>query len=464
MTTTITRDPIMKALRRGLLLAAFLLPLGACSTEEILNVEDPDIINPGSVNSPAGARALFAGAIGEFSFAIVGDNGGTEGQILVSGSFTDELINSETFPTRLEYELRSISLGNGTLAGVFRNLHRARVLLEASVPALQQYSPTPTYRIGESFALAGLAYVFAGENYCSGVPFSNAFPAIAYGTPLTTSEIFTRSIERFDSAMVLLTETDTATVSRRYLAQVGKGRALLNQGNYAAAAAAVAGVPLNFVYNTTHTITSGRQQNGAHVFTWGTERFSVAEIEGTNGLNFRLAADPRVKSVRTPATNVGFDNFTPQWNPLKYPVPTTSLLIASGVEAKLIIAEAAMAGNPGAWLDTLNFLRANLRALGFVGPTDTLPTDSLAPLVDPVTAAAREDRMFRERAFWLYLTGHRLGDLRRLMRQYGRAEDAVFPTGGHPHGKGTYGDDVNLPVPSGERNNPNFTGCIDRLP
>ena len=467
MTTTITRDPTMKALRRGLLLAAFLLPLGACSTEEILNVEDPDIINPGSVNSPAGAAALFAGAIGEFSFAIVGDAGGTEGQILVSGSFTDELINSETFPTRLEYELRSISLGNGTLGPIFRNLHRARVLLEASVPALQQYAPTPPYRIGESFALAGLTYVFAGENYCSGVPFSNAFPAITYGTPLTTSEMFTRAIERFDSAMVLLTAADTATVARLNLARVGKGRALLNRGgpgDVAAAAAAVAAVPLTFVYNTTHTITSGRQQNGAHVFTWGTERFSVAEIEGTNGLNFRLARDPRVKSVRTPATNVGFDNFTPQWNPLKYPVPTASLPLASGVEAKLIIAEAVMAGAPGAWRDTLNFLRANLRALGFVGPADTLPTDSLAPLVDPVTAAAREDLMFRERAFWLYLTGHRLGDLRRLMRQYGRAEDAVFPTGLHPHGKGTYGDDVNLPVPSGELNNPNFTGCIDRLP
>ncbi|MEX2155336.1 MAG: hypothetical protein WD773_00680 [Gemmatimonadales bacterium] len=456
MTTTITRDPIMKALRRGLLLAAFLLPLGACSTEEILNVEDPDIINPGSVNSPAGARALFAGAIGEFSFAIVGDNGGTEGQILVSGSFTDELINSETFPTRLEYELRAISLGNGTLAGVFRNLHRARVLLEASVPALQQYSPTPTYRIGESFALAGLAYVFAGENYCSGVPFSNAFPAIAYGTPLTTSEIFTRSIERFDSAMVLLTAADSETVARLNLARVGKGRALLNRGgpgDVAAAAAAVAAVPLTFVYNTTHTITSGRQQNGAHVFTWGTERFSVAEIEGTNGLNFRLAGDPRVQSVRTPATNVGFDNFTPQWNPLKYPTPTTSLPIASGVEAKLIIAENLLANTPGtAWLDTLNSLRA------------TAITPALAPLADPGSAATRQDLVMRERAFWLYLTGHRLGDLRRLMRQYGRAEDAVFPTGGHPHGKGTYGDDVNLPVPSGERNNPNFTGCIDRLP
>jgi len=99
--------------------AAFALILAACSSRELLTVEDPDIINPGAVNSPAGASALFSGAIGQFSFAIVGDAGGTEGQILVSGSMADELVNSETFPTRLEYELRASSLQNGTLLTVF---------------------------------------------------------------------------------------------------------------------------------------------------------------------------------------------------------------------------------------------------------------------------------------------------------------------------------------------------------
>jgi starch-binding outer membrane protein, SusD/RagB family len=446
--------------------AAFALILAACSTREILTVEDPDIINPDAVNSPAGAAALFAGGIGEFSFAVVGDAGGTEGQILVGGSMSDELVNSETFPTRLEYELRASSLQNGTLLTIFRNLQRARVLLEASVPKLQQYSPTPASRIGESFALAGLTYVFAGENYCSGVPFSNPFPATSYGNPLTTAEIFTVAIERFDSAFAYFTAGDTGVTRRINLTRVGKARALLNRagpGDVAAAAAEVAAVPLDFSYNTTHTITSGRQQNGVHVFTWLSERFSVANVEGTNGLNFRAAADPRVKSDRTPANNVGFDNSTPQFNPLKYPARTTSLPIANGIEAKLIIAEALLAANDASWLDTLNMLRRNLRPLGFLGPADTLASDTLIALVDPVTPAAREDLLFRERAFWLYLTGHRLGDLRRLMRQYGRLEDNVFPTG--LHFKGTsYGDDVNLPVPFDELNNPNFTGCIDRLP
>ena len=94
-----------------------------------------------------------------------------------------------------------------------------------------------------------------------------------------------------------------------------------------------------------------------------------------------------------------------------------------------------------------------------------------APLVDPVDPAARVDMMFRERAFWLYLTDHRMGDLRRLVTQYGRSASAVFPGGGGaqyvvdgvPKG-GVFGNDVNLPIPSDELNNPKFTACIDRNP
>jgi len=37
--------------------------------------------------------------------------------------------------------------------------------------------------------------------------------------------------------------------------------------------------------------------------------------------------------------------------------------------------------------------------------------------------------LYRERAFWLYLTGRRLGDLRRLIKNYGRDPEAIFPAG-----------------------------------
>lgn len=461
MTSTM-KASMMTILRRGMIAAVCLLSIGSCSTSDILDVSIPDVIDPAVVTTPAGARALYAGALGEFIVGVVGDNGGIEGQILVSGSFTDELFNSETFPTRLEYELRTIDLRNGTLLTVFRNLQRARYLSEQSAASLQKYDPSLPYRIGESFALAGLAYVFAGENYCSGVPFSNPFPTASYGQPLTTSQIFTTAIERFDSAMTYLTTPDTEAVLRQWLAQVGKGRALLDRGDpgdAAAAAAAVASVPDTFQYITTHTNNSDRQRNGIYAFTKQNKRFSVADVEGSNGLNFRTANDPRVVVTRSPANNLGFDNSTPQWDPTgKYPSITANTQIATGIEAKLIIAEERLLNSPGTtdWLDTLNALRAR----------DIKP--AMAALADPGTPALRLDLVMRERAFWLYLTGHRLGDMRRLLRQYGRTLQTVFPIGSATQPgasvKGTYGTDVNLPVPFDELNNPNFTGCIDRNP
>ena len=80
-----------------------------------------------------------------------------------------------------------------------------------------------------------------------------------------------------------------------------------------------------------------------------------------------------------------------------------------------------------------------------------------------MTQTEAEDFHFSERAFWMWSTGHRVGDLRRLVRQYGRSMDATFPTGTYFKG-GTYGVDSNMPLPLEEMNNPNSNGCLDRNP
>lgn len=86
---------------------------------------------------------------------------------------------------------------------------------------------------------------------------------------------------------------------------------------------------------------------------------------------------------------------------------------------------------------------------------------ALPPLTDPGTQEARISLHFREKAFWTFSRGQRLGDLRRLVRQFGRPADQVFPVG--PHYKtSVYDNDVNLPVHTYETNNPKFTACLDR--
>mgnify|MGYP003290203201 CR=1 FL=1 len=117
--------------------------------------------------------------------------------------------------------------------------------------------------------------------------------------------------------------------------------------------------------------------------------------------------------------------------------------MADGIEARLIEAEAQLRSNDfGGMRTTLNDLRAGAD-LGL----DPLPT--------PGSATEAEDQLFSERAFWLFATGHRLGDMRRLIRQYNRPVNTVFPNGPYFKG-GLYGTDVNVPVPFQEQNNPEY--------
>ena len=87
---------------------------------------------------------------------------------------------------------------------------------------------------------------------------------------------------------------------------------------------------------------------------------------------------------------------------------------------------------------------------------------AMAALPTPATQAEATSLFFREKALWQFSRGFRLSDLRRLVRQYGRTQDQVFPTGIFFKSGTPYGSDVNFPVTTDEYNNPDFKGCTDR--
>ena len=62
------------------------------------------------------------------------------------------------------------------------------------------------------------------------------------------------------------------------------------------------------------------------------------------------------------------------------------------------------------------------------------------------------------------LTGHRLSDMRRLIRQYHRGAETVFPTGVDAVTGSAYGTSIEFPVSSDESNNPNSHGCLNTEP
>jgi hypothetical protein len=449
------------------LLALFL----ACNSKDLLTVTDPDVARPDALQGAGALPAQRAGAVGNFGVAYNGGAADVE-QVHLSALLSDEFINTETFPTRIEIDQRAMTLPNTSLIGTFFDLTRARSFADLAVDNYRLSAKTPADSAGfpEVLSLSGLSYILFAENYCGNVPVSkqNADGSFTFGAGEATNTLLDSAISKFNQALTVPQAT-ILTATFKQLAQVGKGRALLDQGKYAEAALAVAGVSTTFQYNYLHSETTGRQNNGTWSLTVSVARFGEADAEAGIGLPYQSdgnlkktsgLVDPRVADSvanRAGQGNKGFDGTTIQWVQAKYPARSSAVTIADGVEARLIEAEASLnAGDVAGALATLNALRSNAALLALRG----YPANSLPPLTLQVTAAAQQDQLFKERAYWLYLTSHRLGDLRRLIRQYGRPVNAVFPNGAYFKG-GLYGTDVNVPVPFQEQNNPQYdkTAC-----
>lgn len=453
-------------------LGGLALVTSACS--DLLNVNDPDVVTPGNLGDPSVLPTIRAGAVGDFTLAYSGSgadgSGGIEGVIMTGGLLSDEWVNSETFPNRILDDARQVAINDATMQTVFRNVQRARRATEFAANRYRGLAPDTLTEPGfaEMLGLEGFMWVFMAENYCSGVPVSHANEdgTLVFGNPLTTTQLLDTALARFDAAIA----TTTSTTMIR-LATVGKARAQLDRGQFAAAGTTAGAVPLTFAYTVQHTENTGRENNGIFNANVINERYSVADKEGINGLAWRSVPDPRTPFERVPGTDVGFDNATPQYDALRYGDRKAAVTVATGAEAGLIVAEAALqAGDTGAgggFLTALNALRAAPPAYFNSTRAGVLPVAPMAALTtaDITAAGGAVNLLFNERARWLWLTAHRLNDLRRLVRQYGRPVNTVFPTGAYFKVQvPTYGNDVNFPIPIDEQNNPNFTQCIDRNP
>jgi starch-binding outer membrane protein, SusD/RagB family len=448
MTNTLRARGGRWSLPRIAALAAILtLPLAACNPDDLLDVPDPDVSRPGAVTGAAGLPAILNAARGDFQVAYSGTGGGTgfEGLVNMSGLFTDELFFTETFPTRVVVDRRRIEnddISNATMRDIFFTIQRARQTAETAIAGFEEFGPG---EIGhsEALSLGGYAYVLLAEIYCAPLPFStlNDDSELVPGPALSRDAMLDQAITYFTEAQTIA--EDLGDSDFEFLARVGHARALVDKGttNLAAAAALVGPVPTDFVYLVFHSDNADRQNNGIWEFNWNQGRWTQANSEAGEGLPFRNG-DPRTPFVNL---GVGFDGARALFGTLKYPDRDADVHLADGIEARLIEAEAQLTlGNTTASINTLNALRT------------TVP--GLLPLTLQATAAAQQNQLFSERAFWLYLTAHRLGDLRRLVRQYGRLESTIFPSGTYTgRGGGTYGNQVAFPVPFEERNNPNFT-------
>jgi hypothetical protein len=416
--------------------------MAALGCSSLTDVDSPDVVQPEQLSNAAGAEALTTGALASIMspFMTFAYN---------TSVFSDEQKLATAFTSFADIDFRTQSLTFNEYGPIL--MHRVRTQTQQAIEVRQEFAPTPRARIGQLFATKGLAELFIGETSCNGTPLTDIKGTTAFFSgPLTSDSILKVATSSFDSALIYA--TDSARILN--LAKVGRGRALLDRGQYAQAGAAVAGVPTNYVYNAEATLAVTLQIN----LIWNNNNLktaTVADREGGNGLDFVSAGDPRVPTI---ANGVGADGVTPVYIFGKYSGQASPIPMVTGIEARLIEAEAALQANKNdtsptgtGWLGILNTLRA------------TAVTPAMAPLADPGSFDARVNLLFRERAFWLYGTGHRMGDLRRLLRQYARTEAQTWPKGPYKGGV-SYGNEVVFILTLSEQANPNARTCTDKNP
>ncbi len=445
--------------RWSVLLLAGVLAAAACDGGE--GPLPPNVTDPATIKTPGGTMQFYRGVVLQFERL-------QDDFFRDVGVLADELAALPMPPEKVN-QIGELNSRSNLLSSADRwhpLLHTIRAQAREARGFFEAYLPDSVAQRSYLYAIEGYADVMLADLFCSGIPMSTVDYGGDYtlGTGSTTSEVYRQAAALFDTAFALAEGHDVY----RHLAAVGWGRSLLGRGDFDGAKAAVLTIPDAYSFrvaapNTSTAGVLGGQVARNYKSTGGSP--SVADHEGTSGLDYLSSADPRIAPTPPPPRNSS-DNLKdfygyPLYLAGKYPVGgTIDLVLASGIEARLIEAEAALRSNAadGRWLDILNHLRTT--AVTSIVPS---VSDPLPMLEDPEDDLARVDLLFRERAFWLYLTGHRQGDMRRLVRQYSRSVSSVFPNGSYPGGDGRYGGEIVLPVPESEQQyNPGYKGCINR--
>ena len=467
--------------------------------QDLLEVEIEGQITEEQINSPAAAQALRLGALGSFlqvnGSSVVG-NSTLFGLVNNTGLLADEIVNRAVAGPANVVDQR-INVGSSDYALMQTTRGRAFQAFDAITANMptSAFPNAPRLR-GELLFVIGYLEMQFAENFCAGVPLSRRVNnTITYGQRLTTTQMLDSSIAHYNQALALITDTlaDSASLTLRRAVRVAKARAFINKGTASdadSAAASVGGaspVPTNFVYAMTFGGTAVTSINTHWLYMAAASgaagtRASVGDSinpDGStipNALPFASANDPRVPVLGNSASPSSQGNgilALPLVRQNLFRFPDTPLNLVSGVDARLIEAEVQLIkGNLGQMTTILNTLRGTTVVLS---RDVTYAASALPALPVPANQTAAVRLFFREKAFWTWGRGQRLGDMRRMIRQWGPpitgrpapfqnlafTEDKVFPIGnvfdipGQPTTSiNVYGKEINF-VFTGETANPN---------
>ena len=413
---------------------ALLMGLAPAGCNNLLDVTNPRFITEGQLTNPGLQRLVVNGAIGEFQYAY-------GYYALYSSAMTDETFIDHTEVNIRELTLRNIQLANTVNAAIYSNLHRARQSAEDAVLRLTEMlgaaEAAKNIDVATVQAFGGYAYLLLGEGFCEST--------INGSAPFTSDQMLQKAVAMFDASIATATAAGASATATDVInmARVGAARAALKVGDGPKAVTYASQVPAAYEKWVWYSANSVRENNIFNV------PVGISGSWMSMGPAFQAQADLRApKTSRTTLRGLNSNPIFPPQRPYMYggwtgtaPVlenlvaTDTDIKFATGLEARYVVAEVN-----GPVASTLAFVNER-RAVGGKAAVTLTGTE--------LTAELRT-----QRSLDFYLTGQRLGDLRRY-----KAKQAVdlFPTGKFPITSDQYGTATCFVIPQTERNaNPNI--------
>ena len=414
MNTSAMRNRLTRLMSLGVVALA----LGsATGCENFLTAENPGAVEASDLNDPAYANLLGAQAIYGFQNA-------WDDVTWWNGQLVDEIVNRNNLNPFIEegqIDRRELYSDMSYITAFMYNpMQQARFAAEDAVRRLTEILGDTVgrdLRVARAIAYGAYTYIALGEMMCT--------TPIDRGVPQTWDQIMATAIAKFDSAVTIataakayfqtITPAPTASIlgadSVIAFARVGAARAALDLNDKAKATTYAQQVPPAFVFYAYYTDNTTNQRHRTF------ERIGPSNNGTLQGTPFEaMAADPRIPRSTTPTARVGTPLSPPSYSSFNNTVAgapfvaVMSVRVASGLEARYIIAEAA-----GPTAATLTFVNER-RAAGLQTPVDLTGNALMAELRD------QKSRDF-------YLDNHRLGDLRRYKKYY---SVDLFPKGPYP--------------------------------
>lgn len=324
--------PKMRSRATTLAVLFSVLTLGGCEVSELLEVDLPGNVTAEDIESAELASTMRVSAIGDFEWA-------WDNYVDYAAGHSDEYMHSSGNFTGRRQMLRDIPPELGSYQnGVFGAWHRARYMLESNFTRLQEFSdeevPNRQEYMAEMRTYGGFVYIAFGEGFC--------------GTPLdadnevrTPSQLLQIAVDQFTDAIQL-----ASTAGRDDLlsaAYIGRARAYLGLEDLENAILDAEEVTdIEFAFLATREQGEGRRENSMANRNELDTNQQATVAPGYRDVRWKDVPDPRVNVMNTGF--VGHDNSTIVWRHDKTPAQGgegQDVIIASGREARLIIAEAA---------------------------------------------------------------------------------------------------------------------------